>query len=250
MDKITGNIAIKAQPGGFGRRRQLTTLIELGSGWCVPHGGSITATSERLSLPARSGALSGSDERSRALCEGRVRRGRGRWVPVMSLVEVHRSVSVPDEVAHRAAVPRPDPAADTRPDRNHGAVEGERLCEGGADAPFGRSHLVGAADVGKDDGELVAAEPGDLVAGPTDVGEALGRLADQFVACLMPVGVVDQLELVEIHEQQAHAPAPRLCFPKDAVDVLPEADPVEQSRQAVVAGPAAQLVDSRPFSTA
>ncbi len=62
----------------------------------------------------------------------------------------------------------------------------------------------------------------------------------------MPVGVVDRLELVEVHEQQAHAPAPRLCFLKDAVDVPREADPVGQSRQAVVAGPTAQLVDEPP----
>ena len=56
-------------------------------------------------------------------------------------------------------------------------------------------------DVLDQDGELVAAEPRDRVAGPDRVGEALADRLEQRVAGRMTEAVVDGLEVVEVEEE-------------------------------------------------
>jgi hypothetical protein len=56
-------------------------------------------------------------------------------------------------------------------------------------------------DVGAQDGELVAAEPGDDVAGPGRLAQPRGDLQQQAVAGLVAEAVVDQLEVVEVQEE-------------------------------------------------
>ena len=107
-----------------------------------------------------------------------------------------------DELLDRVPVARPDPAADARADRDGDRLQRERLDERGLDAPLGCADLVLVVDVGEHDRELVAAEPRDFVGFAADAAQPRGGLADQLVAGLVAVQVVDPLELVEVDEQQ------------------------------------------------
>ena len=55
-----------------------------------------------------------------------------------------------------------------------------------------------------DDGELVTAEAGRHDVGAGEVLEALRQFDQQAVAVVVPEGVVDLFELVEVHQQ--HGP--------------------------------------------
>ncbi len=77
----------------------------------------------------------------------------------------------------------------------------DRFGEGGDD-PFG--DLSGVSPVRQafeQDGELVAAEPRDRIAGSDRVGQPLGNDPEQLVASGVAQGVVDILEVVEVDEQ-------------------------------------------------
>ena len=70
------------------------------------------------------------------------------------------------------------------------------------DEPLGeRRGLLGGA--GHQDGELVAAEPGDQVPVAGAAAQQVGDLAEQLVAGLVPGDVVDRLEAVEVDQQHA-----------------------------------------------
>ena len=73
---------------------------------------------------------------------------------------------------------------------------------GRADCLEGPSHqlddLGGVLDRGLDDGELVAAEPGDEIAGPDAFLEARGHRFEQLVADHVSERIVDALELVDV----------------------------------------------------
>jgi hypothetical protein len=73
---------------------------------------------------------------------------------------------------------------------------------GRADCLEGPSHqlddLGGVLDRGLDDGELVAAEPGDEIAGPDAFLEARGHRFEQLVADHVSERIVDALEFVDV----------------------------------------------------
>ena len=75
----------------------------------------------------------------------------------------------------------------------------ERLLEGGA---VGR-HLVGGGQVGDDDGELGPAPPGEGLGRTHGALELLGHRAQQAVAHLVAVALVDLGEAVELEHEQA-----------------------------------------------
>ena len=74
--------------------------------------------------------------------------------------------------------------------------------------------------------ELVAAEPGDEVAGPHHGTEALGHLDQELVPGVVAEAIVDQLEAVEIEEgdggEALRAPGAGQC----GVHGLEQAGPV------------------------
>ena len=61
--------------------------------------------------------------------------------------------------------------------------------------------LIGQS--GQQDGEFVPAHPGHRVLAAHRVHQSLAHLSDQVVAGGMPQGVVDRLEVVEVHEEHA-----------------------------------------------
>ena len=65
------------------------------------------------------------------------------------------------------------------------------------------SSAAGTVGAGAQDHELVTTDPGKCVARAHDGGQAFGDFGERCVADLMPEGVVDGLEAVEIDEQHA-----------------------------------------------
>jgi hypothetical protein len=99
--------------------------------------------------------------------------------------------------------------------------------------------------VGADHDELVAPETGDEVVGPHGVGQSVGHGQQELVAGLMAEGVVDELEVVEVHEQHRHG---RFRPGELVLERLPQQAAVGQAGEAVVGGVVGQrLLEEAPF---
>jgi hypothetical protein len=88
--------------------------------------------------------------------------------------------------------------ADAGPDAQDAPVGDDDLAQralGPADQILDRRSRV---EPGAQDRELVAAEPGDGVAGADDVVQPVRRIGEELVAGLVPCLVVDALEAVEV----------------------------------------------------
>ena len=83
------------------------------------------------------------------------------------------------------------------------------------------------------DGEFVAAEPGDGVAGPDRAAQPLGHPDHQLVTDRMAEGVVDRLEVVEVDEQQGQRPQAAPVLLQGVGDPIGEQRPVRQPGQLV-----------------
>ena len=83
----------------------------------------------------------------------------------------------------------------------------ERLAEHREELRRGLLGVLVALDVGKHEGELVTAETRKRVAVAHVHGEAAGNGPQRLVANAVTVGVVDLLEVVEVHEQHGDGPA-------------------------------------------
>ena len=95
----------------------------------------------------------------------------------------------------------------------------------------------------EDDAELVAAEPRQRVHGPQDARQSRADLAEQGVAALVPEGVVQILETVEVDDQHGD-PAARAAAPADRLlDPLLEQAAIRQPREVVGDRLTARLVE-------
>ena len=96
--------------------------------------------------------------------------------------------------------------------------------------------IAAAGQVGDQDDELIAAVAGDQIGRARRPLEPARDLAQELVARLMAVGVVDLLEVVEVDVQHGNlAPMP-LGAGEREVEVLAEHEPVRQPGQVVVIG--------------
>ena len=82
-------------------------------------------------------------------------------------------------------------------------VEGVSHCRDQLFGHHGRALLL--IDVGRQDRELVPADPGDDIGFPDAPHQPLGGLNQQFVAGLMPQTVVDPLEAIQVQQKQGEA---------------------------------------------
>jgi hypothetical protein len=98
--------------------------------------------------------------------------------------------------------------ADARVDVDGKALQVERRLEGRPQPPGRRERAVVAGRVGEDDGELVAAQPGQHVPRPERAGHPRAELREQQVADVVAELVVDLLEAIQVDEQQGEG-APR-----------------------------------------
>ena len=155
-------------------------------------------------------------------------------VAPVGLRPVHRELGVLEQAIGRLAVGREQRDPDAGAGVELLAVEHERLAEAVDQTAGQRARLLGVADVGLQDHELVAAEPADRV-GLAQAGmQALGRRLEQQIAAGQAEGVVDALEAVEVEQQHrgdaVGAPRPR----ERMVEVVAEQRPIGQPGQRVV----------------
>ena len=200
--------------------------------------------------PARPGAGSGARaRRPRSRCAARrpARRRRGLYwsrsggvgvdARVGGLGRVHRHVGPLQEgggVVRRGRAPRR--CRCWRRPRGRGRRRRTAARGRGATSPaIGRGVLVGR-HVGEQDGELVAAEPGDRVAARRRRSRSrLADLAQQLVADVVAERVVDLLEAVEVDQEDRDLVLrPRLG--QRLVDAAAEQPPVRQGGEGVVEG--------------
>ena len=97
-------------------------------------------------------------------------------------------------------------------------------------------------DIGQNQGELVAAEARDDVAGPHAGLQARRDLLQQFVAHVMAEGVVNVLEAVEIEEQHRHQPLAAVGLLHGPQQVVVQLLAVRQAGQGVEVGEITQAL--------
>jgi hypothetical protein len=91
-----------------------------------------------------------------------------------------------------------------------------------------------AADIGREDDELVTPDARDGVHGPKSRGQLLGDPLQRSVSRGMPLGVVELLELVEVDEEDSDALAGALGVRKSLVDAVDQDGAVWQTGQRVM----------------
>ena len=115
-------------------------------------------------------------------------------------------------------------------------LDHQRLLEGLQDARGRRARRGFVDDAREDDRELVATQAGDGVRFPQLALEPVRNVTQDVVAAVVPEGVVDLLEPVEVHHQQGQ----RMVFALAGQDGLPQTVEHQRSvgkiRQAVVEG--------------
>ena len=128
----------------------------------------------------------------------------GDAVAAELLGEIHRDVGAAQQFlgADRLVVGQRD--ADAGADLDEAAVERDRIVEKADEAVADLSRALHRLRAVEHDGELVAADTGEKPDALADVREAVGDMAQQIVARLVAIGVVDFLEAIEIEIDQPH----------------------------------------------
>ena len=157
-----------------------------------------------------------------------------RVAAVGALGRVHGDVGVLEQRLGVLAVLGVERDPDARLDLDADVLELEALGDRRAHAGRRVERVLGAADVGEQDGELVAAEAGDRVARPQRRGQALADRAQQQVAVVVAERVVDLLEAVEVDHQHGDGAAFTGGAAGGLVHAVVEEDAVRQLGHVVV----------------
>ena len=172
----------------------------------------------------------------RGLAQARVEE---RQAPAPALLgHVHRDVRVADQVGRGVRVAARQRDADASADVDLAARHRKRLGERGEDAPRDDFGAAGVA-VGQIGGELVAAEAREHVALAQRRLQPHGGLAQQRVARVMAVPVVDELEAIDVDEQ--HRARGRATLRQLELQLTGELPPVDEPGERVVLGRVREL---------
>ncbi len=115
---------------------------------------------------------------------------------------VHGDVGVLEELVHGRAVVRGHRDADAGVHHHRDGSQVDRQVERRVHLLGASSHRLAAGDVADEDGELVAAEPRQHVAGAHEARQSGGDLLQQAVTVLVAERVVDLLEVVEVYQHE------------------------------------------------
>ncbi len=156
----------------------------------------------KLHLAVRERELQIVFERDPAVVEARERRGIGEDLASPALLcLIEGEVRMAQQRIERHPVLRRDRVSDARAAHAVRHLHRERMRELGEDVPCGAVHVC-RAGAGQHDQELVAADPGDLVARAHGGAQPVGHLLENGVAGGMAERVVDVLESIEIDRHQ------------------------------------------------
>ena len=154
---------------------------------------------------------------------------------------VHGGVGVAEHLAH-ALARRGGGDADAGGDEHLVAAQHEGLRHG-AGEPLDQGLLfLGSGGILDQDGELVAAEPGDGVGGTGAGAEALGGQHQQLVALAVTKAVVDLLEVIEVEEEHGDGVPLPLRELERVIHAVAEEGAVGQPGERVVEGLVQQLL--------
>ena len=142
---------------------------------------------------------------SRRITRSCMRASKTAWRPLPSAFARYIATSASRITSARRGVGVGERDADRGGDHQLAAVEVERVLQRLLDALGDHGRLAGVADVVEQDRELVAAEPGDGVAGPQGGLQPARDRDQQPVADVVAERVVDELEAVEVEEQHRRA---------------------------------------------
>jgi hypothetical protein len=127
---------------------------------------------------------------------------------------------------------QPDRAADLQ----RGGVDAERLAQPREHALGDRRGVRAGLDAVQHDAELVAAEARDRVAVAQRHAQPRGDLLEEPVALVVAQGVVDLLEVVEVHQHHREAGPVAAGDADGLLDAVAEQDAVRQPGERVVDG--------------
>ena len=153
------------------------------------------------------------------------------WSPP-ALRAVHRQVGVAQQLVGGLLAGVADRDAGGGAQGQLPAVQDERRGQRPPDPLGGPDGALLGVRAGDEDGELVAAEAGHQVARPHRVGEPLGHDAQQLVADVVALRVVDRLEAVQVEEQHADLRAVQRHLQR-GLDLRAEQRPVGQPGEPV-----------------
>ena len=95
---------------------------------------------------------------------------------------------------------------------------------------------IGDIEVGNHDDKFVTPLACNGVTGPDTTDKPLGGNFEQFVADIVPQAVIDELEIVQIHEKNRHVVAVPLRHEQRLVNTVDEDVTVGEEGEAVMAG--------------
>ena len=127
-------------------------------------------------------------------------RAPAQLVEMTPLRSEHRGVREAQQIARRRCVVRQHCDADARIDIDSGAVDKDRLRENGRDLRCD-SRDLGVSGTGQDQNELVAALARDEIARAQGLFQSRRDFGQHTVPGIVPEGLVDQLEAVEVEHQ-------------------------------------------------
>jgi hypothetical protein len=113
------------------------------------------------------------------------------------------------------------------------SLQHERPPEGVLQLPDDHHGTLGGGDRGQQDGELVAAEPGDGVDRPQRATQPFADLHQQLVAVVVAEGVVDLFEAVQVDQQQGGGTPFPVGLPARLVDAVAQQGAVGQAGQRI-----------------
>src|SRR6266481_5541757 len=127
----------------------------------------------------------------------------------LALLLIHALIGQPAKEHSVGGVVGIDSYADASGNVEDIAVDADRLVQGVGDTgranPGDEIRRLVARQVGGDDHELVAAEAGQSVGKPDCAAKIVGDVSQQLVADVVAVGVIDELEAIEIDHEEGGA---------------------------------------------
>ena len=146
----------------------------------------------------------------------------------VALRPVHGDVGGAQQIGRRPTVHRREGDAHAGAHLQRKAVDVDRSGEAATQVLGHRCRLVVVADVGHQQRELVASQPGDHRTARCGAAELLGDPAQQPVADVVTEPVVDLLEAVEVQQDDRAAGRRVAVRAEEPFDVVGERPPVQQ----------------------
>ena len=157
------------------------------------------------------------------------------------LDRIHRGIGIAQQIIRRMRTAISNRHPDTARHEQIVALKHDRLPQYVVDPRRQQGHADRLLDLLAQGDEFIAGQPANGIARPYLLDQASGNGLQEQIPDLMTIGVIDQLEAIQIDEQQGHiqTAAPRTL--QGLRQALADQDPVRQSGQRVMGRPAGEF---------